>query len=150
VLPLVGLVFAALPAASALADTTVGQISSPAATAGCQDPTGAYHQGFNAGFNSGFNSGFHAGFNSGFHTGLQPGFHAGFGASSRHGAVSAASGASAIRAHAIPAECNPQFNQGFHTAFNVGFHSFNSGFQQGFNSGFTSGFKSGFRHHHHG
>jgi hypothetical protein len=140
------------PAASTSPTST-----SPAPTSGCQDPTGAYNQGFNAGFNSGFNSGFHAGFNSGFHAGLQPGFHDGFGSSSRHGAVSAASGASAIRAHAIPAECNPQFNQGFNTAFNVGFNWFNSGFQRGFNSGFTSGFNNGFRakhhrakHHHHG
>jgi hypothetical protein len=120
--------------------------TSPAPTSGCQDPTGAYNQGFNGGFNSGFDSGFHAGFNSGFHAGLQPGFHAGFGSSSRHGTVSAAT---AIRAHAIPAECNPQFNQGFNTAFNVGFNWFNSGFQRGFNSGFTSGFKHGFRARHH-
>jgi hypothetical protein len=125
---------------------------SPAPAAGCQDPTGAYNQGFNTGFNSGFNIGFNSGFNAGFNSGFRSGFTRGFGSTTRHGAVSAASGAPTIRAHAIPAECDPQFNQGFNTAFNVGF---NSGFQKGFNSGFASGFNSGFddgfraRHHHH-
>ena len=119
-------------------------------TPGCQDPTGAYTQGFNAGFNSGFNKAFNSGFNAAFHAGFQRGFHDGFGSTARHGRVSAAKGAPALRPQAIPAECNRQFNQGFNTAYNPGF---NSGFQRGFNSGVTSGFKSGFtdgrraRHH---
>jgi hypothetical protein len=118
--------------------------------AGCQDPTGAYNQGFNAGFNSGFNKGFSSGFNDGFHAGFQSGFTRGFGSRTRHGTVIAASGSPAIRAQAIPAACDPQFNQGFNKAFNGGF---NSGFQKGFNSGFTSGFtrgfNAGFRARHH-
>jgi hypothetical protein len=114
----------------------------PPVSGGCQDPTGAYNQGVNAGFSSGLNKGFNSGFNDGFHAGFQSGFTRGFGSRTRHGAVSAASGEPAVRAQAIPSECNPQFNQGFNTAFNVGF---NSGFQRGFNSGFASGFTPGFK-----
>ncbi len=115
----------------------------PAPSPGCQDPAGAYNQGFDAGFNSGFNTGFNSGFNAGFHAGFQVGFTDGFGSTAgRHAARSS----SLARTHATSAQatypaCNQQFNQGFNSGFNPGF---NSGFQRGFNPGFTSGFKSGF------
>jgi hypothetical protein len=124
--------------------TVVNQSSSnsPTITPSCQDPTGAYNQGFNSGFNSGFKSGFNSGFNSGF----QRGFKDGLGSKAKHAPARASSVAAARgNATATYPACNPQFNQGFNTAFDVGF---NSGFQKGFNSGFTSGFKSGFNHGH--
>jgi hypothetical protein len=104
----------------------------------CQDLGSAYNQGFNSGFNTGFNSGFDFGFRSGF-TG-------GFGSTTTHGAVIPTNDAPAMRARAVPAECDPQFNQGFNTAFNVGF---NSGFNTGFNSGFNAGFDAAYRAKHH-
>ena len=112
----------------------------PVASSGCQDPTGAYDQGFDAGFTAGFDSGFH----SGFHSGFQSGFTDGFGSTARHAPAhsSAVAGArNATAAQATYPACNPQFNQGFTTAFNVGF---NSGFQKGFNSGFAAEFTAGF------
>jgi hypothetical protein len=119
----------------------------PPAPASCQDPAGAYNQGFNAGFNSGFNTGFNPGFNAGFTSGFQRGFSLGFGSTATHASRGASSLASprAIAAQALPPECNQQFNQGFNTAFNVGF---NSGFNAGFNSGFASGFNPGFNAGH--
>jgi hypothetical protein len=108
----------------------------------CQDLDSAYDQGFNSGFNNGFNSGFSSGFRSGFTEG--------FGSTNTHGAVIPGNGAAAVRAHAIPAECDPQFNQGFNTGFNVGFNSgFNSGFNIGFTSGFSAGFNAAYRAKHH-
>jgi hypothetical protein len=131
-------------------------VIAPPAPSSCQEPAGAYNQGFNAGFNSGFNAGFNSGFNAGFTSGFQRGFTDGFGPTTSHAASGSASLAPrhAIAAQALPPACNPQFNQGFNTAFNVGFAS---GFQGGFNSGFASGFNPGFnaghraRHHrrHH-
>jgi hypothetical protein len=112
---------------------------------GCQDPAGAYNQGFNAGFNSGFNAGFNSGFNSSFHAGFQSGFSDGFGSIGRRAALRfsslAPSRAHAIATQALPTACDQLFNQGFNTAFNPGF---NPGFQKGFAPGFTSGFNSGF------
>ncbi len=119
---------------------------------GCQDPAGAYNQGFNAGFNSGFNTGFNSGFNHGFNSGFQSGFSDGFRSTARHAAArfSSLASAQAVAAQATYPACNPQFNQGFNTAFNSGFNSgFQKGFNPGFNSGFNPGFKAGFRASHH-
>ncbi len=109
----------------------------------CEDPAGAYNQGFNAGFNSGFN----AGFNSGF----QSGFSHGYGSTARqaraHRSSVAAARGNATAAQALPAACDTQFNQGFNTAYNVGF---NPGFQKGFTPGFNGGYIDSHRQKHHG
>jgi DNA-binding beta-propeller fold protein YncE len=115
---------------------------SPPAAPGCQDPVGAYDQGFDDGFNSGFSDGFNSGYKDGFHAGFQKGFTDGFGSRKRPRLAPAA--------HAVPPGCGQQFNQGFDTAFTP---AFDFGFQKGFGAGFASGFKDGFnpghrdRHH---
>jgi hypothetical protein len=119
--------------------------SNPVAVAispSCQDPAGAYNQGFTPGFNSGLNSGFNSGF--------QRGFTGGFGSTATHARPGSPSLATArrnaSRARALLPACNPVFNQGFNRAFNVGF---NSASQRGFNSGNASELNAGFRARHH-
>jgi hypothetical protein len=103
------------------------------ASRGCQDPAGAYDQGFTAGFNAGFDSGFTSGFNAALNPGFRSGFTHGFGSTRP---------AHMIAAQTTQTGCDQAFNQGFNAGFNQGW--FNAGFQPGFNSGFQTRFTSGF------
>jgi hypothetical protein len=114
---------------------------------GCQDPIGAYNQGFNAGWSSGFNAGFSSGFNSGFNTGsnsgFQSGFTDGFGARVKRVLARSASRTPPLATAGQPAQpgCDYQFSQGFSSGLDPGF---DSGFQQGFDSEFRSRFSADF------
>ncbi len=102
-------------AGSAHQTSAAFSVSTPNA---CQDQTGAYNAGFDAGFNSGFRRGFNAGYRVGSQRGL---------------------GSHSLAATPTYPACNAEFNQGFQTAFNKGFKS-------GFRSGFKSGFNAKHRH----